>query len=210
MEKLTFFSLVLPIALACPALGRDDLNCNLSEYASQLRVSDRAPEISRNIARAHSDLESSLVATMQIDGLADESKAEACYLLGVLRSMEATTQIAVEIDLMVVEKKDINRLPRWTSHPCREALVNIGKPAITAMIELIRTNSSSSARDLAALTVFQIEGVDAGRSRLAKALGEARGIERDRLREATTSSEAEIRARIMVAIQERLRPSVDK
>jgi hypothetical protein len=74
-----------------------------------------------------------------------EVKVRACYLLGSFRDVEATDELAKNIDL----EAGGGDVARWGRYPCGEALYTIGKHAEPALLFLLAETESETKRELA-------------------------------------------------------------
>ncbi len=184
---------------------------SLAKLAQELRQAESpavAHELGAEITHRYLDLTYSLSATLRIADLSPQIKAETCYLLGIVRAERTVEILAKNIAFTALDPRSLDRLPKWSSRPCQEALVMIGKPAVPALIELIRTNVDRGLRNLATLTVFQIEGADLGAIVLQKAADDSTGEGGDRLKEAAAASNNELFEEAQETARKMLAPAI--
>ncbi len=194
MKKILFagamvcFSVVAAVHGASPECDNMGYEVRLKELRS---ASD--PEAAIAASAAMTDLivgmTSSLIVNLNVGNISRESIGETCFLLGLLRAGRAAESMASHIDLElrateVRKSGELTSLPRWVSHPCREGLVKIGRPAVPVVMELIRLGDSGEVRELAVRTIREIEGGESCRVILGEAADGASGVERERLNKA--------------------------
>lgn len=84
-----------------------------------------------------------------------EQKARVCYILGQFRAEGAINALSESFFVTTGPAHDIERIPRFGSYPCIEALGYIGKPAEAKILELLKsTEDSSLRRDLLSALIY--------------------------------------------------------
>jgi hypothetical protein len=95
-----------------------------------------------------------------LKALEDESSHEtqlaAIYLMGCHRLIEGVQDLVQRIDFKSVVGK-IRPMPIWSEFPSLDALINIGRPVISATLELLATESDDLRRDLAVKVIRYVE-----------------------------------------------------
>ncbi len=155
-------------------------------------TAESAREASRQLSEMISGLGRYLVSTLNNQDLLPETRAEACYLLGMLRFEQGVEALAQHIDFEYILTKEMSRIPRWSAHPCQEALIRIGKPSVGILLELIKMNDSRKIRDFALMALYAIEGVASAKFLLKKEYDESVGEHHKRLFEAMNTSRQDL------------------
>lgn len=84
-------------------------------------------------------------------------QAAAIYLIGRHRLSNGVGTLAEYIDLDAAGAPSPGPEPLWERYPAMEALINIGRPSIPGMIELLSTDDHELRRDLAVKVIRYVE-----------------------------------------------------
>ena len=96
-------------------------------------------------------------------------KAAVLYLIGCYRLDQGVRELVEYIDFEVVAPADPLTESLWGPYPAQEALIAIGRPSITPMLELLATDPKPLRRDLAVEVIRDVEDPDIARFILQRA-----------------------------------------
>ena len=105
-------------------------------------------------------------------------------LLGKLHSAESVPLLAENISVSVFYTVTGRTQPPEDYYPCVGALIEIGTPAIPAMLNNIKNKDDATIRELSARVIRYVEGLDVGRYILENAIKQASSQEKTRLQKA--------------------------
>jgi hypothetical protein len=123
-------------------------------------------ELKQHVGMGHGDVEgicpeyiTKLVTLLRHGYLDNDKEVLAIYLLGQLRPSDtnAITFLIENIDLKALKMDPPSGLARWGEYPAREALSNIGQPAINPLIEALPNEGKELRRQLIWKTLVGIE-----------------------------------------------------
>jgi hypothetical protein len=92
-----------------------------------------------------------------------EGKVYAIYMLGELRSFHAVTELIANIDLKASKVDPRLRDARWGLYPAQEALVKIGRPATSTILDKLPSEAAPLRRKLMCDVILDVEGKDVAR-----------------------------------------------
>jgi len=101
-----------------------------------------------------------LVNQLRNGQLNSDEKVLAVWLLGVLRPADTNSlAILIEyIDLKATKFDFKTRLPRWGDYPAEEALIGIGKPAVSPILQHLPSETKELRRHLMCEVLIRVEG----------------------------------------------------
>lgn len=111
---------------------------------------------------ARDDVEEILVKWAFSENSESEVRLTSIYVLGEYRMKGAVKALIKHIDYKA-ESILTHRLPPWGQYPAVEALVKIGKPAVSEALKLIEEKEVQHIRELATRVVREVEGLEVGR-----------------------------------------------
>jgi hypothetical protein len=107
-------------------------------------------------AQTYRDVGAHLLAQLRGDGLSNQGKIYAIYLLGELRAVGSVKDLLERIDLKA-EKVDFKgAIGRWGPYPSQEALVKIGAPAVHAVLDTLSQESDDLRRKLMCAVISDV------------------------------------------------------
>lgn len=87
-------------------------------------------------------------------------QAAAIYLIGRHRLADGVGELIKLIDFDPGRQPQPGPEPLWEQYPAMEALITIGKPSVSAAVELLATDPNDLRRSLAVKVVRYVEGAD--------------------------------------------------
>lgn len=130
-------------AYSKPPFNLAELKQYLQEYVADQETRTRILDTVRTkmtdeLLAAYNRTVHELVRQLEEDkNLSNYAKCQICYVLGTMRAQRAVSVLVENIDLKAEKVAPKDQLPRWFSHPAREALVQIGQAASCAIMDII-------------------------------------------------------------------------
>jgi len=112
--------------------------------------------------KSYHDIIGNIMAQLRQDGLKNESKVYAVYLLGQLKAAQAVTVLLENIDLKASKVDPKGGIGRWGVYPAQEALSKIGQPAVNMILDKLPTERDELRRKLMCSVIADVEGKDFG------------------------------------------------
>jgi hypothetical protein len=169
--------------------GANQVNITEKDYLTQLSSENETEReaASQNISNGRKNTISQLENIVK-NYIKDEKRRgttkTSIVLLGKFRSAESVPLLAENITFGVFYKETKRTQSPEDYYPCVGALIEIGTPAIPAMLTNIKNKDDATIRELSARVIRYVEGIDVGRYILENAIKQAGSQEKARLQKA--------------------------
>ncbi len=114
-------------------------------------------ELLRQLSKQRSDIQRNLIQQLG-DSKSKDMKCAVAYLLGRYRMERSVPELSKYITLEYEHHSNWKREPLWGQRPVVEALIKIGRPAISDMIRNIETSEYEKVRQFSARVIRYVEG----------------------------------------------------
>ena len=160
MQQMWIIIVFILISLMKAGFAEDVLENRLKAIRELGAMEERKRlDILSQFSKERSKIEQTLITLLSSQKETDAAFA-AAYLLGIYRMERSVPALAQAIALQDKRNRITDGEPLWEKYPAVEALIRIGKPSITSMLDLIQTKDDAKIRDLATMVIFHVEGHD--------------------------------------------------
>jgi hypothetical protein len=169
---IIMFSIVLIMVSIPQGNGELSPSTNDNENIPDFRTMtvQEMEKVVNRILKKNKRLITGLIQQLREEQLSNEGKVYAVYLLGNLRAYAAVDRLIANIDLKASSVDPKTRIGRWGPYPAQGALVKIGKPASSAVLESLSKEKDALRRKLMCAVLVDVEGKEISQIRIRKKL----------------------------------------